>query len=32
MSLRGRNNDEMPVRLINASAAPIHGLPREMEI
>jgi hypothetical protein len=32
MSLRGRGNDEMPVRLINTSAAPIHGMPVEMEI
>lgn len=32
MSLRGRNNDEMPIRLINACAASIHGLPGEMEI
>lgn len=32
MSLRGRNSDEMPVRLINACAAAVHGLPGEMEI
>lgn len=32
MSLRGRNTDEMPVRLVNACAVTIHGLPGEMEI
>lgn len=32
MNLRGRNSAEMPVRLINACAASVHGLPGEMEI
>lgn len=32
MSLRGRDNREMPVRLINACSSRIHGLPDDMEI
>lgn len=32
MSVRGRYNGEMPVRLINVCSSRIHGLPADMEI
>lgn len=32
MSLRGRNNNEIPVRILNTSLARVDGLPSEMEI
>jgi hypothetical protein len=32
IALRGRNNSEMPVRLVNVCRVRIHGLPDEMEI